>query len=408
MAEPRKQKRRSDEVVSSKVERPLGRKIGLRIAGVCVGVVLGILTAEIGLRAFDIRPERYPPPAVFGWDGTQFRAFQSFGGWGNGVYKNHSRFESLGVEMGEHIPGTRLRVEYASNPRGYFDENNGITYDINSHGLHGPEITKEKLEGTFRILGIGDSFTFGQGVKEQDTFLRRLDRSLNASPKVVRPVEVLNAGVLGYNTRDEVVYLEHQWLEYDTDLVLIAFYLNEAYSDFTFVNNGDGQGIYFTPTGFANQSYLVDLIPHTYRARKVQQELEDYYRGHYFADAREALEQTASLEVDWTVSQAALERAAEFSQEHGFRLAQIIFPEFYHVVDRYPFFAIHEVVMEKAISLSVPVLDLMTVYQGLVDRELWAHRSDHHPNELAHKLAAEAIEPFLWENGLLEGATVEP
>lgn len=407
MGKPRKPKKQSAEASSGKPKRTVGRKIFLRIAGVCLGLILGILTAEIGLRAFDIRPERYPPPQVFGWDGTQFLPFGSFGGWGKGVYKNHSRFEDLGVKMGEHIPGTRLRVEYASNPRGYFDENNGVTYDINSHGLHGPEITKEKPASTFRILGIGDSFTFGQGVREQDTFLRRLDRSLNASPKVVRPVEVLNAGVLGYNTRDEVLYLEHQWVEYEPDLVLIAFYLNDAYSDFTFVNNGRGLGIYYSPDGLAQQSYLVDLVQHAYRARRVQQDLEDYYRGQYFSEARKWLDQSDSLDVDWKVSQAALERAAELGQQHGFRVALIIFPEFYHLDDRYPFFAIHELVKAKATSLSMPVLDLMTVYQGLVDRDLWVHPSDHHPNEVAHKLAAEAIEPFLWENGLLQGATVE-
>lgn len=406
MGDSRKPKQQAEEASSAKASRAVVRNMLLRIAGVCVGLVLGVLTAEIGLRAFDIRPERYSPPQVFGWDGTQFRPFESFGGWGKGVYKNHSRFEAMGVNMGEHIPGTRLRVEYASNPRGYFDENNGVTYDINSHGLHGPEITKEKPVDTFRILGIGDSFTFGQGVKEQDTFLRRLDRSLNTSPEVVRPVEVLNAGVLGYNTRDEVVYLEHQWLEYDPDLVLIAFYLNDAYSDFTFVNNGGGLGIYYSPEGLARQSYLVDLVQHSYRARTVQRELEDYYRGQYFSEARKTLAQSGTMDVDWKVSSAALERAAELGQRDGFLLALIIFPEFYHLDDRYPFFEIHELVKEKAISLSIPVLDLMMVYRGLVDRDLWVHPSDHHPNEVAHKLAAEAIEPFLWENGLLEKATV--
>jgi len=381
------------------------RGVAMRAAGVFLGIVLGLIGAEIGLRVMDIRPERYAPPTWLGWDGARFRHLAEFGGWGHGVYKNPSRFEALGVKMGEHIPGTRFRVEYATNPRGYFDENNGITYNINSHGLHGPEVDIKKPEGTFRILGIGDSFTFGQGVKETDTFLRRLEHSLNASSRVAKQVEVLNVGVLGYNTRDEVVYLEHQWLEYDPDLVIISFYLNDAYSDYTFLNNGQGLGVYGLPQGWAKYSFLLDLVRHTYRAKQTQKKLEKYYRQHYFSDARETLEHPGALEVDWTVSRAALSHAVELSRQHGFRVALVIFPEFYHLDDRYPFAEIHELVRDEATALSMPVLDLMTIYRGKVDRELWVHPSDHHPNERAHALAAVAIEQFLWDNDLLQGAT---
>ncbi len=407
MSKRRKNKPRRKETPSPEVKHPLRvRSALLRVATVFFGFVLGLVATEVGLRAFDIGPERYAPLTWLGWDGTRFRALSEFGGWGNGVFKNPSRFEALGVKMGEHIPGTRFRVEYATNPRGYFDENNGITYDINSQGLHGPEITKQKPEGTFRILGVGDSFTFGQGVKEEDTFLRRLERSLNrAAPPVAKKVEVLNAGVMGYNTRDEVTHLEHQWLEYDPDLVIISFYLNDAYSDYTFLNHGKGLGIYGLPQGLGKYSHLVDLVQHTYGAWQAQQKMEAYYQKQFFSNARGMLEQPGSVQVDWTVSRAALFRAVELSQEHGFRIALVIFPEFYHLDERYPFYEIHGLVRDTAQSFSMPVLDLMTLYRGQVDRDLWVHPSDHHPNESAHAQAAVAIEEFLWDQGLLQGAT---
>src|SRR5262245_37646882 len=96
----------------------------------CVGaLVLSLLVAELVLRAVNVRPERYAPLSWVGWNGREFAPIP---GWGKGIYKNFSRYESLGVKMGEHVPGTRFKVYYASNPRGYFDADNGLVYQINA------------------------------------------------------------------------------------------------------------------------------------------------------------------------------------------------------------------------------------------------------------------------------------
>ncbi len=366
-----------------------------------VGLLMGLVGAEIGLRLLGIEPERYPPPLWLGWDGDRFRPLAEFGGWGNGVYKNHSRFANLGVDGGEHIAGTRFRVEYATNPRGYFDEGRGITYEINRQGLHGPEVAEVKPAGTFRILGIGDSFTFGQGVCEEDTFLRRLDRSLNANGSSGHRYEVLNAGVQGYDTHDEVVHLEHQWLAYDPDLVLIGFYLNDAYEEMTFWNHGGGLGIYALPKGLARYSRLYDLIRQRQIALDSQRKLEEIYEQPYFTQADEFFAHSSSRQQGWTKGRAALRRAAELSQNDGFSLVLVIFPELHNLDGDYPFSAVHQVVRQEAAEAGMLVLDLLETYGGHDDRSLWVHPSDHHPNERAHALAADAIETFLFERQLL-------
>ncbi len=110
--------------------------------------------------------------------------------------------------------------------------------------MRGPESAPEKLAGTYRVLGIGDSSAFGTGVREQDTFLRRLERSLNAGAAGLRRYEVLNAGTPGEDTPDEVLSLEHRWLGLDPDLVLIVFYLDAADSDSASLNKGQELRIY--------------------------------------------------------------------------------------------------------------------------------------------------------------------
>lgn len=49
---------------------------------------------------------------------------------------------------------------------------------INAHGTRGPEFQIEKPPGTFRILSLGDSRTFGWGVADEDTYSRRLEQLL--------------------------------------------------------------------------------------------------------------------------------------------------------------------------------------------------------------------------------------
>jgi hypothetical protein len=57
------------------------------------------------------------------------------------------------------------RAEGISNRTGY-----EITYRINSKGLRDDETTYEKPEGTFRIVLLGDSRTFGYGVPIEKHF----------------------------------------------------------------------------------------------------------------------------------------------------------------------------------------------------------------------------------------------
>jgi hypothetical protein len=97
----------------------------------------------------------------------------------------------------------------------------GIPVDINSHGLRGPEITYEKPPATFRILNLGDSVAMGWGVREEDTYGRRLESILNASGRDSLRFQVINAGVPGWNLENALAYLQVEGIKYQPDLVLL-------------------------------------------------------------------------------------------------------------------------------------------------------------------------------------------
>jgi lysophospholipase L1-like esterase len=90
-----------------------------------------------------------------------------------------------------------------------------------------------KTPGTFRILGLGDSFAFGWGVPAEACFLERLEALLDASrPGVAH--EVLNAGIPGYGTYEARRMLQSVGPAWGPDLVLLAFYEGNDY-----LNNGE-------------------------------------------------------------------------------------------------------------------------------------------------------------------------
>src|SRR5688572_24438768 len=69
-----------------------------------------------------------------------------------------------------------LGFEYTPMWTGY---DAGALVSINSAGWRGKEFSKAKPAGTVRILGVGDSYTFGKAVGDEDIFLAQLERILN-------------------------------------------------------------------------------------------------------------------------------------------------------------------------------------------------------------------------------------
>ena len=98
------------------------------------------------------------------------------------------------------------------------DNRDCINYKIRSHGFRTPLFDQNKGD-TFRAVILGDSFTFGEGVKEEDTFPRLLQKNLD--------IEVINLGMQDLNTTDERVILEN-YLALSQDLVILGYNINDS------------------------------------------------------------------------------------------------------------------------------------------------------------------------------------
>jgi len=100
-----------------------------------------------------------------------------------------------------------------------------VAFRINAQGMRADrDYGYEKPAGVRRIICLGDSFTAGYEVEQQETFASVLERGL--ASRGYR-VEVLNAGVSGFSTAEELLYLERELWRYQPDVVVLSFFAND-------------------------------------------------------------------------------------------------------------------------------------------------------------------------------------
>lgn len=146
-----------------------------------------------------------------------------------------------GVELSDYLPRSdeeRGDSMYLPHPSlGYVmrpnfersSEKPRVQWTINSHGFRGEQLALPKPEGTFRILCVGGSTTFGTGVRvDEDAYPARMQTILREKLPPDIDVEVGNFGVPGYTTADTLVNLALRLPEYDADLVIVYHAANDA------------------------------------------------------------------------------------------------------------------------------------------------------------------------------------
>lgn len=113
------------------------------------------------------------------------------------------------------------------------------SFEHNRFGLRDDDVeTADKPEGVYRILALGDSFTYGYAVERADLFVDVLESDLRAAG---RPVEVINAGTEAWDTAQQAAWLEAHGSTWQPDLVVLLPYENDLY--------WNSQSEYWTPDG---------------------------------------------------------------------------------------------------------------------------------------------------------------
>jgi hypothetical protein len=96
---------------------------------------------------------------------------------------------------------------------------------LNADGFRDDDFLREKPATAFRIICLGDSWTYGQNVNVDDAYPRRL-RALLEQEYLGARFEVLNVAVQGYASYHGVRLLR-RFIDFRPDVVVIAFAMND-------------------------------------------------------------------------------------------------------------------------------------------------------------------------------------
>lgn len=251
-----------------------------------------------------------------------------------------------------------------------------------------------KPPSTFRIAVAGDSFSFGPNMQFDDTFSKRLERILSMNDGPLK-AEVINYGVAGYSTADEVNVATRAAKE-GSDLILLQITLNDP--ELQQFRPKGGNGSRFGPLKITEQDtpllyYWKSL---GFVAQRLHAEKTRAAYRQYFFDLFENPD-------SWGTFKKSVEEIARLRDAYPTRVAAVVFPLIsFGFDDSYPFSPIHEKIAALAQSLNLPLLDLFEAYRDIPHERLEVvPGQDPHPNEIAHRVAAEYIYVWLVEQKLL-------
>lgn len=314
----------------------------------------------------------------------------------------------------ENADKTAAVDAYPTNPRGYFDVDLrdpavtarlaglgiadtdkvarrapfAVEFHYNKHRCRdvnrGP-----KTPGVTRVLVLGDSFTEGEGVREPDTFPRKLERELRQEG---RAVEILNCGRRGrdfpalYNAFDELTEA------YKPDVVLYAMVLNDAVQ---------------SPEFHARQPFLNDWILD--RRRTLADDSDDagepsglrlWVIARERIEARRVAEATTRWYVEmygpenqagWDETRRYLEKMRDRMKAAGGRLIVALLPLLVERSRGYPFAKPAATIERACKDANISFVDLAGTVAGAAPEALWVHAVDMHPNERAHASFADGL-----------------
>lgn len=249
---------------------------------------------------------------------------------------------------------------------------------------------ERKPPGVRRVVILGDSFAEGEGVKESDTVARVLARLLE--DRAPGRYEVRNCGRRGTDF-PEIYGAFEDVLPYDPDLVVYTLTLNDAVQP---------------PEFRERQGYLNDWILDRTNVPDDPDASRPVFRPRvfdFFTDRVAALA-TGRATTRWYLdmwgdaNRAGWERTQEYLREmerrldrKGARLLVAPWPLFVRLDCGYPFAPVHETIHRFCLVARIPHHDLLPVFLGRRTSDLWVHPVDFHPNEVAHRMAAESLLP---------------
>lgn len=253
-----------------------------------------------------------------------------------------------------------------------------VRVETNSLGFRGPEVARKKPVGTYRVALLGDSFAFGWGVKWEESFASQLQDLIQAElierrnqggissgeDTQIKKVEVLNFGVPGYSTFQEVAFLKKEAMAFSPDAVILYFVENDFGLPYFLDTRGEGP----------------------------LQDATSFVKGIFRNGDPEDVRLHKEL-VSMSDANRALIRLNKFLKEKSLPGFLFLNPGGNHAETLKKLWAIKKLTTLRVIDLFGPYNQM--VEDGHYERSSLRLPDDPHPSALKHRLLAHLMAPYI-------------
>ncbi|MFB3788894.1 MAG: SGNH/GDSL hydrolase family protein [bacterium] len=295
-----------------------------------------------------------------------------------------------------YVPDPDPQIAFRLRP-GYQDFVYGAPVAINAQGLRDQEYPFEKSSNQKRILVLGDSVAFGYGVSAQDTFAKQWEIILRSDSGA--SWQIINAGVPGYTTVQEVRWFEVEGLRYHPDAVILTYVMNDPEEVHFLDANGQ-----IAPLP-ADEFYraISDLLPqpvlplthYSYLLKFLDRWFQ--YAHPRWHDIHDRLTRYFAQDIfnqpGWPRCQEAMLRLQKVSREQGIVLLVAIYPTMYrlHSVEEHPFTPHYQKILTFLDENGIPALLPLPDFIGQSVDAMRAYVDDPHPSRKSHKIFTQSL-----------------
>ncbi len=349
------------------VARSRWKRVLSRLALVFASIAATLLAAEGVVRALGMHPPARPKPLTI----------------------DYSRPVD-GVVKYELVPNKVETWDYPPSPS---HDERIVSAHINSLGFRGREFAAKKPAGVRRVVCVGDSFTFGTGVEDGESWPAQLGAYFDAKLGAGK-VEVWNCAVEGYDTAQEIGALEARWLALEPDAVLIGYYANDAAT-------GEVEPRKLNAFTKRVALWCGDAPPEWMRSLRSKSWLAELLAQRVVRSllwSRPSELQNACYEdglPGWEMVKRELLRGRELCRTHRADFAVVLYPTLQHEGEHLATHDAYAKLKSFCSSNAIACLDLEPVLEKLRVEDLWVYELDTHPGAKLHAIAANVIGKWL-------------
>ena len=302
---------------------------------------------------------------------------------------------------------------------------------VNNVGMRGHDVLVQKPPDTYRILMLGDSFTMGKGVEDQETFSVLVERSLRkklAACGSKNSIEVLNGGVDSYAPILSYIALTRDFAALGPDMVVLNLDLSDLVQEAAYrqvARRSDSGEIIGVPQvrseptltarvrEWTNHHLFITrtvLYLMTERTSDRELSIRDVVEQANFAIAAHSLEgDTEPRDQQWHDIFDSIGRIKSFADSRGIKFLLTIYPWGHQVNDTEwvpgrrafmpegarPSEKSRDTVRKHSERMGIELVDLFPVFRAYRGSQPLYFDFDMHWTTTGHQVAAAGLEAYL-------------